>query len=96
VNPAQATHPPLKGGQLALATENSVFVQQIAACKSLFQVDDASAYAFFNSVVDTQSAMPGLNDISDISSVIFFVIIPLILITKPARSAGGANADSAH
>jgi len=31
-----------------------------------------------------------------ISSVIFFVIIPLIWITKPARSAGSANAGSAY
>jgi MFS transporter, DHA2 family, multidrug resistance protein len=78
------------------SVENSGFVQQIAAYKSLLHVDDASAYAFFNSVVDTQSAMLGLNDIFYMSSVIFFVIIPLIWITKPARSAGSANADSAH
>jgi DHA2 family multidrug resistance protein len=63
---------------------------------AIFQVDDASAYVFFNAVVDTQSAMSGLHDIFYISSVIFFVTIPLIWITKPARSAGSANAGNAH
>jgi hypothetical protein len=40
--------------------------------------------------------MLGLNDIFYISSVIFFVTIPLIWITKPALSAGSANASNAH
>lgn len=38
----------------------------------------------------------GLHDIFYLCSVIFFVTIPLIWITKPARSAGSANAGNAH
>jgi DHA2 family multidrug resistance protein len=54
-----------------------------------------SAQALFDSTVNTQAAMMGLNDIFFVSAIIFILIIPLIWITRPAKG-GGQDAAGAH
>ncbi|HGL5385659.1 TPA: EmrB/QacA family drug resistance transporter, partial [Burkholderia cenocepacia] len=73
---------------------NPVFTQQLDTTRSLLHLSPDSALAFFNASVDSQAAVMGLNDIFYVSAIIFIAIIPLIWITKPARSGGG-DADAA-
>jgi MFS transporter, DHA2 family, multidrug resistance protein len=71
-------------------------MQQVESYKSSLFLNDSSAHALFNPVVDTQSAMLGLNDIFFLSSIIFVVIVPLIWITRPSQGAGSSDAAGAH
>ncbi|WP_321813307.1 MULTISPECIES: DHA2 family efflux MFS transporter permease subunit [unclassified Paraburkholderia] len=76
---------------------NPVFTQQMDNVQQSLHLSGNSAYALFNSSVDAQAAVMGLNDIFYISAIIFIAIIPLIWITRPSRSAADASsAAGAH
>jgi DHA2 family multidrug resistance protein len=75
---------------------NPIFNQQMDSTQSLLHLNTQSAHALFDSTVNTQAAMMGLNDIFFISAVIFILIIPLIWITRPAKGGGGPDAAGAH
>ncbi|PCE28712.1 EmrB/QacA family drug resistance transporter [Paraburkholderia acidicola] len=71
---------------------NPLFNHWIDSTQSLLHLNVQSARALFDSTVNNQSAMLGLDDVFYISAVIFIVIIPLIWITRPAKGGGGADA----
>jgi DHA2 family multidrug resistance protein len=76
---------------------NPVFTQQMDNVHGALHLGGDSAYALFNTSVDSQAAVMGLNDIFYISAIIFIAIIPLIWITRPSRSAADASsAAGAH
>ena len=79
-----------------LAEQTSVnspnFVASIAALQNTLGGSAAQAMAFFESSLNTQAAMLGLNDIFWLSAVIFIAIIPLIWITKPSKDGAAAAA----
>ena len=76
--------------------DNPLFAHQIDLIRSLLHVDTNTANNMFDSVVNAQAAMMGLDDIFFVSAIIFLMIIPLIWITRPAKGGGGADAASAH
>ncbi|CAE6755402.1 DHA2 family efflux MFS transporter permease subunit [Paraburkholderia haematera] len=86
----------LHHAQLAEQTSvnNPTFVDAIANLQTTLDVSTAKATAFFETSLNTQATMLGLNDIFWLSGVIFLVIIPLIWVTKPGKgaSAGAAGA----
>ncbi|CAE6714681.1 Fatty acid resistance protein FarB [Paraburkholderia nemoris] len=71
---------------------NPLFNRWIDSTQSLLQLNAQSAHALFDSTVNTQAAMMGLNDIFYISAAIFIAISPLIWITRPSKSGGSADA----
>jgi DHA2 family multidrug resistance protein len=75
---------------------NPLFNQQIGKAESLLHLNTQSAYALFDSSLNTQAAMLGLNDIFYISAFIFVLIIPLIWITRPAKGGAADAAAGAH
>jgi DHA2 family multidrug resistance protein len=75
---------------------NPLFNQQITSTESLLHLNTQSAYALFESTLNTQAAMLGLNDIFYVSSFIFILIIPLIWITRPAKGGASDAAAGAH
>ena len=79
-----------------LAEQTSVnspsFVASIAALQDTLGGSAAQAMAFFESSLNAQAAMLGLNDIFWLSAVIFIAIIPLIWITKPSKDGAAAAA----
>jgi len=75
---------------------NPVFTQQIDSSQALLNLNTQSAHALFDSTVNSQAAMMGLNDIFFISAIIYILIIPLIWITRPGKGGGGADAAGAH
>ncbi len=76
---------------------NPVFTQQMDTVHGALHLGGDSAYALFNTSVDSQAAVMGLNDIFYISAIIFIAIIPLIWITRPSRSAADtSSAAGAH
>ncbi|GGC90162.1 DHA2 family efflux MFS transporter permease subunit [Undibacterium terreum] len=75
---------------------NSTFLDSIGNLQSAVGLPLQQAYAKFESTLNTQAAMLGLNDIFWISGIIFIVIIPLIWITKPARGGSADAAAAAH
>jgi DHA2 family multidrug resistance protein len=75
---------------------NPLFTQQIDSSQALLNLNTQSAHALFDSTVNSQAAMMGLNDIFFISAIIYILIIPLIWITRPAKGGGGADAAGAH
>ncbi|WP_094844767.1 DHA2 family efflux MFS transporter permease subunit [Bordetella genomosp. 11] len=81
--------------EVATAT-NPVFSQQIESMRSLLHLNTGAADALFDTVLNAQAAMMGLNDIFYASAAIFLLIIPLIWITRPAKGGGGADASAAH
>lgn len=75
---------------------NPVFNQSIDTMTQAMNIDRRSAYALFNSTVDGQATIMGLNDVFMISAAIFIAIIPLIWITKPVRGNAPVDAAGAH
>ena len=76
---------------------NPNYVSAISGLQSWFAGQEAAATRFFEKSLDAQAWMLGLNDIFWLSSVIFVLIIPLIWITKPDKSAAAsAAASGAH
>ncbi|WP_321967872.1 DHA2 family efflux MFS transporter permease subunit [Burkholderia cepacia] len=79
------------------STNNPLFNSWIDSTQSLLQLNTQSARAFFESTVNNQAAMLGLDDVFYISAVIFIVITPLIWITRPTKSGGSTDtAAAAH
>lgn len=77
-------------------TENPLFNRQIETLQGLLHLDINAAHTLFDSTVNAQAAMMGLNDIFFVSALIFLLIIPLIWITRPVKGGGGADASAAH
>jgi DHA2 family multidrug resistance protein len=75
---------------------NPMFHAQIESLRSTLHLDTSAANAMFDSMLNAQAAMMGLNDIFYVSALIFLLIIPLIWITRPAKGGGGADASAAH
>jgi DHA2 family multidrug resistance protein len=75
---------------------NPVFAHQIEMIGSLLHSSKNAANGLFDSMLNTQAAMMGLNDIFYVSAIIFLLIIPLIWITRPVKGGGGAEAAAAH
>jgi DHA2 family multidrug resistance protein len=76
------------------SVNNPTFVETIANLQTTLSASSAKALAFFETSLNSQASMLGLNDIFWLSGVIFLVIIPLIWVTKPGKgaSAGAAGA----
>ena len=74
---------------------NPMFNQQLHTYHSLLWLDTARSYALFDTVVQKEAAMLGLNDVFYGSAIIMIAIIPLIWITKRGKSGGGSAAASA-
>ena len=77
------------------SVDNPTFVGAIAQLQSVLGASTSKAIAFYESSLDAQATMLGLNDIFWISAVIFILIVPLIWVTKPAKGAGAGGAGAA-
>ncbi len=75
---------------------NPIFNRQIDALQSSLHLDMSSAHALFNSLVDGQAAILGLDDFFYASTFIFICIIPLIWITRPLKGESSDAASGAH
>ncbi|RDJ98631.1 DHA2 family efflux MFS transporter permease subunit [Paraburkholderia lacunae] len=71
---------------------NPTFVDAVASLQTALNASPSKALAFFETSLNTQATMLGLNDIFWLSAVIFIVIIPLIWLTKPGKGAGAGAA----
>ncbi|MEO8160637.1 MAG: MFS transporter, partial [Arenimonas sp.] len=54
------------------------------------------AYAVINRLIDQQSAMLGANDLFRVSAILYLVLIPVIWLARPMRSAAPVDAGGAH
>lgn len=75
---------------------NATYTDSIAQLQSDLNVGASNAVAFFESKLNAQAAMLGLNDIFWLSAVAFIVIIPLIWVTHPTKGAGAGAAAGGH
>jgi MFS transporter, DHA2 family, multidrug resistance protein len=76
---------------------NPIFTHSLASMRELLGIGHDAALALFGSLVDTQAAMLGLDDVFALSAVIFLSVIPLIWITRPKRGKDTSGAaDAAH
>jgi MFS transporter, DHA2 family, multidrug resistance protein len=71
---------------------NPMFNAQMDTYHSLLSLGKPASYALFDQTVQTQAAMMGLNDVFYGAAIIMIMIIPLIWITKPAKSGGSSDA----
>ena len=79
------------------SVDNPRFTGAIGNLQTTLHASVPKATAFYESSLNAQATMLGLNDIFWISAVIFVVIIPLIWITRPTKSAAaGAVAAGGH
>ncbi|KVS39958.1 DHA2 family efflux MFS transporter permease subunit [Burkholderia ubonensis] len=74
---------------------NPLFNAQMGSYHSLLGLGQGSSYALFDRVVQSQSAMLGLNDVFYGAAVVMIIIIPLIWITKPGKAGGASDAAAA-
>jgi DHA2 family multidrug resistance protein len=74
------------------SVDNPLFNQSISSIQSSLHLNTQSAHALFDFSLTSQAALLGLDDFFYISVFIFFVIIPLIWVTRPSKAAGGADA----
>ncbi|MDC6240803.1 MFS transporter, partial [Ralstonia solanacearum] len=77
------------------AGQNSVGVDTYASSLGQYTqmgMPNLQANGAIERVISQQAAMMGANDIFWISAVLFIVLIALIWLTRPAKSAGGAEA----
>ncbi|WNC94846.1 DHA2 family efflux MFS transporter permease subunit [Paraburkholderia sp. FT54] len=74
---------------------NPMFNQQLDMYHSLLGLGKGASYALFDHTVQTQAAVMGLNDVFYGSAIVMIIIIPLIWITKPRKSAGASDAAAA-
>jgi len=54
------------------------------------------AYALVNRLIDQQAAMLAANDLFRMSAILFLLLIPVIWLARPARSAAPVDAGGAH
>jgi len=79
------------------SVNNPSFVEAIDSLQTNLNANAQKATAFFESSLNTQASMLGLNDIFWISAVIFVAIIPLIWLTRPGKgAAAGAAGAGGH
>jgi MFS transporter, DHA2 family, multidrug resistance protein len=74
------------------SVNNPNFINTIANLQTTLHFSTAKATALFESSLDAQASMLGLNDIFWMSAVIFIVIVPLIWLTRPTRGASAPGA----
>jgi DHA2 family multidrug resistance protein len=74
------------------SVNNPNFVDAISGLQTTLGTTAAKATAFFETSLNAQASMLGLNDIFWVSAVIFVAIIPLIWLTKPGKGAGAGAA----
>jgi DHA2 family multidrug resistance protein len=74
---------------------NPLFNAQMHSYHSLLGLGNQASYALFDHTVQTQAAMLGLNDVFYGAAIVMIIIIPLIWITKPGKSAGASDAAAA-
>lgn len=67
------------------------FVEFIKSTSALLHINQEESYALFNTLLNTQADMLGLNDIFWVSSIIFIILIPLIWITKPVKTSAAVS-----
>jgi MFS transporter, DHA2 family, multidrug resistance protein len=86
----------LHHAQLAEQTsvDNPIYTHALGNLQTTLHASLFKAQAFFESSLDAQAAMLGLNDVFWLSAIIFIVIIPLIWVTRPSKE-GAANAAGA-
>ncbi len=75
---------------------NNTFSSTIGSLQATLNASQSSALAFFESKLNAQATMLGLNDMFWLSSVTFIVIIPLIWLTHPGKGAGAGAAAAGH
>lgn len=78
------------------SVNNPVFTEQISTMHSLLNLDTPSAHALFDTIVNAQAAILGLDDFFYLSTFIFICIIPLIWITRPMKGESSDAASGAH
>ncbi|CAD6529333.1 DHA2 family efflux MFS transporter permease subunit [Paraburkholderia sabiae] len=74
------------------SVNNPNFINTIANLQTTLNFSTAKATALFESSLDAQASMLGLNDVFWLSAVIFIVIVPLIWLTRPTRGASAPGA----
>lgn len=75
---------------------NPAFMESIAAAHNTLGGSLSKALAFTESKLNAQAAMLGINDMFWLSAVVFILIIPLIWVTHPNRSAPPPGAAGGH
>ncbi|BFT64312.1 DHA2 family efflux MFS transporter permease subunit [Pseudomonas moorei] len=79
-----------------LSIYNPGFVESIAAMQKTLSGGVGKVLAFTETKLNAQAAMLGLNDMFWLSALVFILIIPLIWVTHPNKSAATAAGVSAH
>lgn len=79
-----------------LSIYNPAFVESIATVQKTLGGGVSKALAFTETKMNAQAAMLGINDMFWLSAVVFILIIPLIWVTHPNRSAPPAGAVGGH
>ncbi len=74
------------------SVNNPNYVQALAQIQTTLHVSVLKAQALFETQLNAQAAMLGLNDVFWLSAVVFIAIIPLIWITKPSKAGAKAAA----
>jgi MFS transporter, DHA2 family, multidrug resistance protein len=77
-----------------LSVYNPTFMESIDSLQKSLGGGVSQALAFTEAKLNAQAAMLGLNDMFWLSAVVFILIIPLIWITHPNRSASAAAASA--
>jgi DHA2 family multidrug resistance protein len=79
-----------------LSIYNPGFVESIATMQKTLSGGVGKVLAFTETKLNAQAAMLGLNDMFWLSALVFILIIPLIWVTHPNKSAATAAGVSAH
>jgi MFS transporter, DHA2 family, multidrug resistance protein len=74
------------------SVNNPTFVDAVGNLQTTLGASPSKALAFFETSLNAQATMLGLNDIFWLSAVIFIAIIPLIWLTRPAKGSGAGAA----
>lgn len=72
--------------------DNPIFSIAIGHIQHTLNGSTSQALALFESTLEAQATMLGLNDIFWLSGILFLAIVPLIWITRPDKSAAAAAA----
>ncbi|WP_321964893.1 DHA2 family efflux MFS transporter permease subunit [Paraburkholderia sp. J7] len=72
------------------SVDNPTFTGAIESFERTLNVGTPQALAFFESSLNVQATMLGLNDIFWLSAVIFIAIVPLIWVTRPTQDASNS------
>jgi DHA2 family multidrug resistance protein len=72
--------------------DNPAFSAAVTHIQQTLDGGTPQAFAMFESTLNAQATMLGLNDIFWLSGVLFLVIVPIIWITRPDKNAAAAAA----